>query len=110
MDDRLTTDLWVGAHLRLGSSLGIPMVVARRGDRARGAVLLKINQLDRGCSVLAQVRRDERLCWTRGTGPEPVSEPEADRYIERQIRYDPDLWVVEIEDRAGRHLFEGPIV
>lgn len=109
-EERLTTELWVSLHLHAGSAQGIPMVVARRGDRARGSVLLKLNRLDHGCTVLTQVRRNGRLCWGRGTGPEPVSERDADLYIERQVRYDPDVWVIEIEDRQGRHVFEGAVV
>jgi len=107
---RLTTELWVSAHLRRGNAEGVPMMVVRKGDRSRGTVLLKINRLDGFCWVLTQVRHLGRLAWTRGTGPDPVPEAEADRYIERQARYDPDLWVIEIEDRRGRHWFDGPVV
>ena len=108
--DRLTTDLWVSAHLRQGNAAGVPMMVVHKGDRARGTVLLKINRLDGFCWVLTQVRHRGRLAWTRGTGPDPVPEAEADRYVERQVRYDADLWVIEIEDRQGRHWFDGPVI
>jgi hypothetical protein len=109
-DARLTTDLWVSAHLRLGNSQGIPMMVVRKGDRTRGTVLLKINRLDGFCRVLTQVRHLGRPAWSAGTGPGPVPEAEADRYVARQLRLDPDLWVIEIEDRQDRHWFEGPVL
>ena len=113
MDDdeaRLPTELWVSAHLRRGSAEGIAMTVARKGDRTRGTVLLKVNRLDGSASVLTQIRQYGQLVWTRGTGLDPVPEADADRYIERQLRFDPDLWVIEIEDRQGRHWFEGRVV
>ena len=109
-DDRLPTDLWVMAHIRAADAQGVTMMVLRKGDRARGTVLLKINLLDRRFVVLAQVRRDERLVWSRATGADPVDEAAADAYIARQVKYDPDLWIVEVEDRQGRHWFEGAVV
>ncbi|MBI1320939.1 MAG: DUF1491 family protein [Candidatus Hydrogenedens sp.] len=108
--DRLATHLWVAAHLSLGSTRGIPMVVVRRGDPSRGAVLLKLYRPGIGCTVLTQVRDGERLCWSRGTGPAPVGEADADRYIARQIKVDPDLWVIEIDDRDGVHWVDGPLL
>ena len=110
MDDRLPTDLWVMGHIRAANSQGVPMMLLRKGDPARGTVLLKINRLDGGFTVLAQVRHDERLVWSRATGAEPVDEGVADAYIARQVKYDPDLWVVEVEDRHGRPWFEGPVL
>jgi len=109
-DNRLTTDLWVSAHLRLGNSQGIPMMVVHKGDRTRGTVLLKINRLDGFCRVLTQVRHLGRLAWATGTGPGHVPEAEADRYVARQLHTDPDLWVIEIEDRLDRHWFEGVVL
>ena len=35
-------------------------------------------------------------------------ESAVDAAIARQRGFDPDLWVVEVEDRAGRHLLDEP--
>ena len=86
-------------------------VVAARGDPDAGAILLKLNGRDGGCAVLAQTRRaDGSLVWMRATGAAPVAESEADGYIERQRRRDPDLWVVEIDSGAAEALLDLPII
>ena len=71
-------------------------------------VLVKINTLDEGCKVLTQVRDLEgKLGWLSALDGKLAPEAEADSYIARQVDRDPDLWVVEIEDREGRNWFEG---
>lgn len=111
MEPRLKTSLVVQAALRLSSQQSIPMVVARRGDGDAGAILVKINRLEQGCTVLAQTRTPEgELAWLRATGEQPVEEAAADAYIARQVKRDPDLWVIEVEDRAGRAVFAGRVL
>lgn len=108
---RLKTKLTVQAAIRLGVLQAIPVTVARRGDEDAGTILVKINRLDLGCTVLAQTRgKDGERAWLRATGEALVEEKIADAYIARQIQRDPDLWVVEIEDRQGRALFPGAVL
>jgi hypothetical protein len=102
MEPRLKSGIWVKALVRRCDLAAIAVAVVARGDADAGAVLLKFNGRDAGCFVLVQARgREGELLWMRATGPAPVGEVDADAYIERQRRRDPDLWVVEIESASA---------
>jgi len=108
MEARLKSALWIKALIRRCDLAAIPVAVLARGDDDAGAILLKFSGRDTGCQVLAQARgKDGELLWMRTTGPAPVAE--ADAYIERQRRYDPDLWVVEIENGSVGTVIDGRI-
>jgi len=101
----------VQACIRRGNAAGIPVVVVHKGDATRGSVLVKLNRLDGSCVVLAETQEmSGARAWIKGTGTEPVAEAAADDYIARNRKYDPDLWVIEIEDREGRLPFEATIL
>ncbi len=107
-DDRLPTEVWVMAHIRRCLTEGIPVTVAHKGDAKGGTLMLKLNQFDQGCRVLSQARGlDGALGWLAAFKGALVREAEADEHIARALARDPDLWVVEIEHRDGRHPFEG---
>ncbi len=107
---RLRTDLWVSAHIRRCEIAGLFVYVVHRGDAERGAVLLKVAHLDGTATVYDRSYDfDGNLIWTRRTGDTPVAEREADDLIARQRKYDSDLWVLEIEDRDGRHELDEPV-
>ncbi len=108
---RVTAELWVKAHIRKCNVHAIPAMVVRRGDSTAGAILIKVNHLGSGCMVLAPTNSlDGGRQWRRATGDALVPDAEADAYIARQLDMDPDLWVLEIEDREGRHLMEDIIL
>lgn len=92
------------AALRRRAELGGGFaVVGRKGDARAGAVLVKLRNLEDGSVRLLSeaVQGDGSTIWISPTASQ--DEQDHDAYIERAIRIDPDLWVVEIEDRGGRH-------
>lgn len=106
---RLPTELWLMAQIRKSHAEGVPVYVVRRGERMGGTVLVKLNLLGAGFRVLSQVRAaDGRLAWMSALGKEPRSEADVETYIAKAVARDPDLWVVEVEHREGRHPFNGP--
>ncbi len=110
---RLRTNIWVKWYLRQATSSGCPAVVARHGDDAAGAILIKVNRLNGTVDLYAPAppsldsETDPERLFLRLTGAAPVVEPEADKLIEREARFDSDLWVIEVESPAGTHFLDG---
>ncbi|MGI3186380.1 DUF1491 family protein [Nioella aestuarii] len=104
---RLTSEFWVKAYLTRLRLADIPAFVVAHGDDTGGAVLVKVATLD-GQARLYQRSFDlmtgERAWIVLNEG----SEADVDGSIRRQRDMDPDLWVIELEDRAGRHLLDEP--
>jgi hypothetical protein len=97
MEARVKSGIWASMALRLSDIAGRPAVVLRKGDPDSGGILCLLRGRA-GCVVLSQVRDAEgRPAWLRGTGSAPVPEAEAAAYVERQVKHDPDLWVLEFE-------------
>lgn len=108
---KLKAGLWVQAQVRLCDINFIQIMVRHKGDADSGAILLKLDQGGERCSVLSQVRDvDGNPGWMYGGGGQHIGQNEAEAYIQRQIKRDPDLWVLEIEDRQGRYELDGKIV
>ncbi len=104
---RLTTEIWVAAYLTRCRLATIPAFILQKGDHTAGAVLVKLNTLD-GQACCYQRSFDlmsgERQWVVLSEG----AEAEVDASITKQKSFDPDLWVIEIEDKAGRHLLDEP--
>jgi hypothetical protein len=96
--------------LRMGNSSGRYGAVLRKGDPDAGGVLCVLRHGD-GVSVLSQMRSGEgELSWMRATGPGPVDQETSDAYIARQVKFDPDLWVIEFEAPDMLPPFEAKVV
>jgi hypothetical protein len=104
---RLTSEFWVQAYLTRLRLVDIPAFVVAKGDLTAGAVLIKLNTLDGQACVYQRsfdLMSNERKWVTLAEGPER----DVDDAITRQRSFDPDLWVIEVEDRAGRNLLGEP--
>lgn len=104
---RLTAEFWVAAYLNRLRLADIPAFVVAKGDLTAGAVLVKQNTLDGNARVFQRsfdLMTGDRAWIVLAEG----GEAECDAAIARQRRFDPDLWVIEVEDRDGRHLLDEP--
>ena len=112
---RLKSEIWVKAYLRRCQHEGADAVLVRRGDTDAGAIYIKVSRLDGTAALFGpapagmEEAREERRwlpCLGRQSASGPPSEADADAYLARQIEFDPDIWIVSVEDRQGRHFLE----
>ena len=105
MAARLTSDLWVSAYLARLRLANIPAYLTAKGDPTAGAVLVKVALLDGSARAFQRsfdLISDARVWVVLAEG----AEAEVDALLARQRARDPDLWVIELEDRAGRTLLD----
>lgn len=101
MFSSLKTSFWAPALIRRAELEGAFASVLHRGDPDAGAALIKVRTLD-GSAVLYRSMRD--MDGTRIWHPKgPLDEDILDLDIRKALVADPDLWVIEIDDRKGRH-------
>jgi len=104
---RLTARFWVDAYLTRLRLQDIPAFVVAHGDDTGGAVLVKLATLD-GKAVLFQRSFDLMTGDRKWIELASGDEAEVDATVARQRSFDPDHWVIDVEDRQGRHLLDEP--
>ena len=104
---RLTADIWVSAYLTRLRLIEIPAFVVARGDATAGAVLIKLNTLN-GQACCYQRSFDLMTGDRKWVVLTEGAEPDVDASVTKQRSFDPDLWVIEVEDKQGRHLLDEP--
>jgi hypothetical protein len=109
---RLKSEIWIHAYIRTCANANCPAYVVRHGDDDAGAPFIKINHLDGTASLygpapagFSEVADDQRFVALFAAGN--TSEADVDAYIKRQSDFDPDLWLIEVEDAKKRHFLEG---
>jgi hypothetical protein len=109
---RLKSEIWVKAYVRRTASAGRQAFIVRHGDDDAGAIYIRVNRLD-GASLLygpapasLDVMQTDRR-WVAAFKGLARPDAEIDAYLDREVRTDPDLWIVEVEARDGAHGLEG---
>jgi hypothetical protein len=113
---RLKSAIWVAAYIRRCNVEGLFAAVRRRGAEEAGAIFVKLSRLDGTAelfvpapqAVFDEARPSDRA-FTRALGDASVPEAKVEEKLAREIRFDPDAWIVEVEDRDGRHLLDNVV-
>lgn len=108
MSARLKSEIWAAAWLRRCAVEGAPAVLRRRGAASAGAIFLKVDRLDGNAILYGPAPQsayddnaiDRRFLRLHDAGT--IETAAAEERMKKEIRFDPDLWLLEVEDRAGR--------
>ena len=107
---RLKTVLWVAAYLRRCQVEGVAAVVRRRGAEDAGAIFIRIDRLDGTSDLFGPApqseldsSRDTDRAFSQSLKERSAPDVAVEAYLAREMKFDPDVWIVEVEDRAGRN-------
>jgi hypothetical protein len=111
---RLKSGLWVAAYVRRCHIEGAFAVVRRRGADEAGAIFIKLNRLDGTADLYGpapQTAFDEpgaptERAFAACMKQQPAADEDVEARLRREIDFDPDVWIVEVEDRAGRNFID----
>ena len=105
MSARLTSEFWVAAYVRRCQIAGAYALIRSRGSAEAGAIFIVVDRLD-GFNDLYGPAPQSDSGDVRGRAFELVAEGknglEIEERLARERRFDPDLWIVVVEDRQGR--------
>jgi len=106
---RLRSDFWVSAYLRRCSVEGVDAALRKRGASEAGAIFVKVDHLDGTASLYGpapQLFLDESGERLFTPILQAVTPLDVEERMTREMRFDTDLWLVEVDDRAGRHFLD----
>jgi hypothetical protein len=111
---RLKSGIWVAAYVRRCHIEGAFAAVRRRGAEEAGAIFIKISRLDGTATlygpapqaVFDDAQPASRIFTIILGRDAPVPDADIEARLVREIRFDPDVWIVEVEDRSGRHFLD----
>lgn len=114
MVQRISSDLWVSAYLRRCRANGAFAYLSKRGAADAGAIFVKVILPDGTVNLYgpapqtaiagddheeAHAADDSRVFELVMTDTDAMTEAR----LAAEMRFDPDIWVVEVEDSRGHH-------
>lgn len=107
----LKSSIWISAQIRQCDQAARSAMVVRRGDPDAGSIILRLDRLDGTCVLLSQIRdANGEKCWLKVGATEALSDEDANTYLEKRTSTDPDIWILEIEDRRGDYEADAPVL
>ena len=114
---RLKSGIWVAAYVRRCMVEGVFVAVRRRGAEEAGAIFIKINRLDgtgtlygpAPQTVFEEARPADRMFVAIVGRDTPALDADIESRLTREVRFDPDLWIIEAEDRTGRNFLDNVV-
>ncbi|HLH10851.1 MAG TPA: DUF1491 family protein [Methylovirgula sp.] len=107
---RIRSDFWVQAYLRRCAIEGASAVLQRRGAAEAGAIFVKIDRLDGSAALYGPAPQSEvdaaERRFTRLHSADWIDAKHADERLKREISFDVDLWIIEVEDKLGRSFLD----
>lgn len=104
---RLRSDIFVAALIRRAQAEGAFAALRRRGALEAGAIFVLVDKAD-GAALYGPAPASEKApegvarLFTRMHEAAWCDPAALEQRLQREIAFDPDLWIVEIEDRRGR--------
>lgn len=93
---RVTSDVLASALRRKAEADGGFATVLAKGDPTSGAILLVLIDRD-GERVLERILQpDGRYAWGEVGNQAAGNDAQAEKFLERRRRFDPDLWILEL--------------
>jgi hypothetical protein len=104
---RLRSDIWVAAYLRRAAVDGAYAFLRKRGAAEAGAIYVLVDRAD-GLTALfvpgpVDIDGGGERRWLRAHSAQWVDPIVAEVQLKRELKNDPDLWIVEVESRDGSH-------
>lgn len=100
----LRADIWVAAYLRRAGVEGAFATLRRRGAQEAGAIFVVLDRMDGRIALYEPApSHDGERRWIRAHSAEWIDPAEAEARLQRQLRYDPDIWIVDLDSRDGAH-------